>query len=273
MDILADMDDRISSATSGMQSKKVSKLLPHPRVSSHCFYQFEGEEVVKVYSLNCHVPELVDMRSFENLNKTGVILSSLEAEDLEAVVWSIIEATSWMDWSTFTIKSMALKSSHVSRFVQWLCLAGAWYQLLVDKAASTVWVNMVLKRCDAVLVKVKDSISFESFMDLGNFKVSARLIFLSLLLRSPADALERVVEKSSRALHDEEIGKAVATDKPAWKQMKKLHFFSRLVSNSRLSVPRCLLQASPHLLHSRRREVHSRSTDVLGSPSAPSSGL
>ena len=29
-----------------------------------------------------------------------------------------------------------------------------------------LWANLVLKRHDAVLVKVKDSISFKSFMDL-----------------------------------------------------------------------------------------------------------
>ena len=53
--------------------------------------------MVKLCSLNRNVTELTSLRSFENLNKTDVILSSSETEDFEAVVRSIIEATSWMD--------------------------------------------------------------------------------------------------------------------------------------------------------------------------------
>ena len=55
-------------------------------VRSLRFYRFEGEEVVKFRSLNCHVTELTEMRSFENLAKTDVILLSSETEDLE-VTW------------------------------------------------------------------------------------------------------------------------------------------------------------------------------------------
>ena len=42
-------------------------------------------------------------------------------------------------------------------------MVGARCQLLVAKTASTMWANLLLKRCDAALAKVKDSISFESF--------------------------------------------------------------------------------------------------------------
>ena len=52
---------------------------------------------MKARSLNRHVTELAGMRSFDNLNKTDVILSSSEAEDLEAAVRSNVEATFWMD--------------------------------------------------------------------------------------------------------------------------------------------------------------------------------
>ena len=112
------------------------------------------------------------MHSFDNLNRTDVILSSSEEEDLEAAVWSIVEATSWMDWWTFAMKSLALKSSSDARLVCRLSLAGARYQLLVVKMASTLWANLVLKRHDTVLAKVKDSISFKSFMDLRNARLS-----------------------------------------------------------------------------------------------------
>ena len=53
---------------------------------SHRFYQLEGEEFVKARSLNHHVTELAGMLSFENLSKTDVILSSAEAEDMEAAM-------------------------------------------------------------------------------------------------------------------------------------------------------------------------------------------
>ena len=66
---------------------------------------------MKVRSLNHHVTELAGMWSFNNQKKTDVILSSFEAKDLEAAVQSIIEACSWMDWWTFAMESMALKSS------------------------------------------------------------------------------------------------------------------------------------------------------------------
>ena len=52
-----------------------------------------------------------------------------------------------------------------------MSLAGAHCQLLVVKMASTLWANIILKRRDAVLAKVKDSMSFES-MDLRNSVLS-----------------------------------------------------------------------------------------------------
>ena len=41
----------------------------------------------------------------------------------------------------------------------------------VVKTAFTLWANHVLKRCSAVMAKVKDSICFESFMDLRNTRL------------------------------------------------------------------------------------------------------
>ena len=126
------------------------------------------------------------------------------------------------------MKSMALKSSQEVRLVKWFCLAGAGCQLLVAKTASTVWGNVILKRCDAILAKVKDSISFEPFMDLRNSKLSGSTELL------PAEA----VEKSSCVPHDEVIRKAVSVEKPAHKTAKNLIFHSIPGSNSRLSARR-----------------------------------
>ena len=212
-DVLADIDDRVSSPSSCMRSKKVLKLLQHPGVRSRKFYRFQGEEVTKAKVLNHHLTELVGLRSRDNLNKTDFIWSSTEAEDMEAALKSIVEVTLWMDWWTFAMKSLSLKSTNDARFVRRLSLAGARCQLLVAKTTLT------LKRCDAVLTKVKDSISFESFMDLRIAKLSSGSDLF------PTDVLEKAVEKSSKVLHDETMQKAVSSDKPASKG-KKVAFLS-----------------------------------------------
>ena len=76
-----------------------------------------------------------------------------------------------------------------------------------------------LKCCDTVLAKVKNSMSFESFMNLRNTTVSAGTELF------PAEVFEKAVEMSSKVLHDEAIRKEVSRDKPT-SRGKKLHFSS-----------------------------------------------
>ena len=71
-DILAGIDNRVSSPSLEMRSKKVSKLLQCPGILSRKFYWFEGEDVTKAKALNCHVTELAGLCSYENLNKTDM---------------------------------------------------------------------------------------------------------------------------------------------------------------------------------------------------------
>ena len=97
-DVSADIDDRVSSTLSGMRSWKLFKLLQFPGVHSRKFYRFEGEDITKAKALNRHVTELAELRSFDNLNKTGVIWSSTEDEEMEVALCSVVEAASWMDW-------------------------------------------------------------------------------------------------------------------------------------------------------------------------------
>ena len=52
----------------------------------------------KARSLNHLVTDLAWMRSFDNLNKMDVILVSSEAEDMEAAMLCVVEATTWVDW-------------------------------------------------------------------------------------------------------------------------------------------------------------------------------
>ena len=68
-----------------------------------------------------------------------------------------------------------------------------------------------------VLTKMKGSVSFESFMDLRNYKISTgNKLF-------PTDVLNQAIEKASEVLHDEAIRKAVTRDKPL-SRGKKLQF-------------------------------------------------
>ena len=115
------------------------------------------------------------------------------------------------------MKSLALKSTDSSWFVRRLSLARARCQLLVAKMATTLWANIILKRRDAVLAKVKDSMSFESFMDLQNSSVSTGNELF------PHDVLQQAMEKASKVLHDEAIRKVVTQDKPS-SRGKKLQF-------------------------------------------------
>ena len=171
--------------------------------------------------LNRHVTELTGLHTFDNLNKMDVIWSSTEAADMEAALRSIVEATSWMDWWTYAMKSLSLKSTDDTRLLRRFSMATARCQLLVVKTASTLWANVILKRRDAVLAKVKDAMSFESYNDLRNSKIlSGEELF-------PADVLEKAIEKSLTVLHDEATRKVFTRDKPSTCG-KKLHFSTTL---------------------------------------------
>ena len=153
MGILTNIDDRVSYPSSDMSSKKVLKLLQYPGVHSRRFYHFEGEKVMKAKQLNRHITELAGLCLWDNLNKMDVIWTSVKAEDkdMELALKSNVEATSWMDWWTFAMKSLLLKSAKDTRLVRRLSLDGARCQLLVAKTSSTLWANVILKRLDAVL--------------------------------------------------------------------------------------------------------------------------
>ena len=127
-----DIDDRVSSPSMGMRSKKVSNLLHYLGVCNCRFYRFQGEEVT-------------GLCSWDNLNKTDVIWFCAEARDMEAALKSTVEATSWMDWWTFGMKSLLLNFSKDTRLVHRLSLADVRYQLLVAKTALTLWTYVVLE--------------------------------------------------------------------------------------------------------------------------------
>ena len=101
-----------------MLSKKVLKLLAYSGVRSRHYYHFEGEEVISSHPLPRHVPELAIMRSYENVNKIDVVLSSSEAEDFEMAALTFMDATSWMGLWIFAAKSVSLRISEDSRTEQ-----------------------------------------------------------------------------------------------------------------------------------------------------------
>ena len=97
-------------------------------------------------------------------------------------------------------------------------MAGIRCQLLVGRTSSNIWAISLLMFCNAVLGKVKDNISFESFVELHNvlFSSSAELF--------PVGVLKRAAEKTSRVFHNEAIRKVVSMDKPWKKPLKHLQF-------------------------------------------------
>ena len=202
--------------------RRYLELFPYVGLWSWKYYCFEREEVSWVRALPCPITELGGVKLFDNLNDTAVVLSSTEAEDLEA--------TSWMDWWTFVARSMTLSSSGDHHKVKRLIVARASCQLLVAKTASTMWANLLLMRHDTVLAKVKDNVSFEFFMNLRN----SPLLNESELF--PEDAVEKAIVKASQVLHGEAILKAVTIEKSSKKPMKWLQFPSQRSSLRHLSV-------------------------------------
>ena len=97
-------------------------------------------------------------------------------------------------------------------------VAGAQCQLLMAKTESTMWANLILKRHDAVLVKVKDNIS-ESFTDLRNSPLSGS----SELFHK--DAVEKAIVKAGCDLHDEAIRRVVTVEQLSKKHLKHLQLF------------------------------------------------
>ena len=125
-------------------------------MKKNVFFHNPREDLTKAKMLNRHVTDLAGLGSFDNVNKTDVIWSSMEAEEMEAALLSVVEATLWMYWWTYAMKCLSLKSTDDACLVFRLSLAGARCQLLVAKTTSTLWANVVLKCRDAVLAKVKD---------------------------------------------------------------------------------------------------------------------
>ena len=89
--------------------------------------------------------EFGGMHLFDNLNKTAVVFSGSEVEELEAAVRTIVEATSWMGWWTYSAKSLTLMDSLEAMNVKHLFVPGTFWQLLVTQMASTVWADHLLK--------------------------------------------------------------------------------------------------------------------------------
>ena len=48
------------------------------------------------------------MKSYDNLAKSDVVFFSVEVENLETAVRTLVEVTSWMDWWFSTAKTLAM---------------------------------------------------------------------------------------------------------------------------------------------------------------------
>ena len=113
---------------------------------------------------------------------------------------------------------MSFSRSSDLKKIKCLFVADAHCQLLVVKIVSTIWANMLRKRRDTLLGKIKNNMSFKSIMDLQNAPLSG------LLELFPKEAIENAVKNSNRVLHDEAFRKAVSLEKLVKKSTNKLQF-------------------------------------------------
>ena len=144
--------------------------------------------------------------------------SSSKIKDLEASARTLLEVTSWVDWWFYNTKSLPMSDCSRRAKVEDFFVTGDRMQLLLVETTSTIWANSVLKYRDALMGKVKDDVSLESFMEVHNALLSC---LTELFLPG---VLERAAEKSSWVLHDEAIMEAVTMEKKQQKPSKKLQF-------------------------------------------------
>ena len=123
-----------------------------------------------------------------------------------------------MYWWTYFAKFLALQGSCEACKLKLLFVAGTSCQLLITKMVLTMWGNLLLKLWDIILGKLRDKVSFNSFMELRNASLSGSLDFF------PRNSSDKAVEKSSLVLHDEAVRKAVTLEKPPKKLVKKIQF-------------------------------------------------
>ena len=94
-----------------------------------------------------------------------------------------------------------LIGSSEAKKLEHLFVDGAHCKFLVFKTALTMWASLLLKCCDAVLGKLKDNMSFDSFMELLNACLSG----CSELF--PRRSLGKAVEKSKAFFMTKQLGR------------------------------------------------------------------
>ena len=104
------------------------------------------------------------MHSFDSLYKMDFVFSVSEAEDLEATARAIISTTLWMDWWAYSTRFLILLNSSEVKKLKRLFVVGAHCNFWLPR-----WLQpCVLKHRDVVPEKLKDDMSFVSFLDLCN---------------------------------------------------------------------------------------------------------
>ena len=172
----------------------------------------EGEAIVLHRTLPLAITELKGMKSFDKLIKKDIVFSSSKTKDLETVVRTLLEKTSWVDWWTYAAKSLAFRNKSDVAKVKHLFMAGTRCQLLVAKTASTVRASMLLSWLRWRIILVLSPWSFAIFPSP------------TPMICSHGCVSERAAKKSSHVLHDGAIQKAFFLDKPQKRLTKHLHF-------------------------------------------------
>ena len=155
-------------------------------------------------TLSLAIMEVGEMRSFENLNKIDNVFSSSEIEDVRVAASTLLETTSWMDWWFYADKSLAMWDTNERAKVKYLFMAIATTQLPVDKTASTIWANTLLKHCSSSSsVAQKIGLLRNSFSRWGSGCLTERFLFFYPSLfgycSSAADFRLKLFDKNLRA--------------------------------------------------------------------------
>ena len=138
-DILKDIDDRITSL-----------CLRCGRRCQSCYLilEFIVDIVIALRVKRLFIITLYPMgrmKSCYNLNKTDMVFTCTEVEDLEATVRALLKVTSWMNWWFYATKSLTMCNTSKNVKVQCLFVTRGRMQLLIAKSTLTTYTNLMVK--------------------------------------------------------------------------------------------------------------------------------
>ena len=165
--LVADANARLSLDRGSFVERKLSKGLLAPTMQRHRRYYKEQDVLDVSPTLNDSMGDLLKS-SLDKASKKEVSFSAAEAKELEACASSISSVTSWLDhWLTAFGRS-ALDPEHDEASIRRLLASGAKALRFQASQVSSLWVNLRLKRRDAVLGDLASGCTPEDIAALRN---------------------------------------------------------------------------------------------------------